>query len=1024
MCRRSADAPSRLSAEIRDTEAKGLLVIEAASTLAPIGDAVSPDYGNQDAKRRSSGHTAAEQLNALSPGHNAQSPASPDPSVGKHNPFTRLCNRARGSLQVYTRNVSKKPLLLLLPPLLVSVVCMSLGVYGVVAGARKEAAGKRSVVYGAGLDWAASFQLSFEQYFTPLVTLSIFIKQNPYFPSFALDFQTIASDVVATLPSTTVQEIQVSPLGVIAAVWPPTSQQAVSRIGLDIFAAPALRGGGLDTVASRKLLLNGPLTLLRSAYGAIVRLPIFIQNSTQNETFGTNKSMPTNCEPQAMCYNPVTREKFWGFVTIILLLEELRSGTDPRLDLLKQKRYLWSMTRPWTSTEVKPAGSGPEFVFCASKMPPKNPVKVPLQVSNNNWTVYLSPAEGWAPAWEAGMIALVVLGSVVLAILIAIIMAFWAQQAALLTDVLTSNKALAATTDHLEEEKLRLDALLVRQYNLINVLDGSAGRTHGTTSDGSATSKEDITLERIEGMRRRLAVNSISSAADVDSIQTNDLLGEGTFGKVYKGLWRGTVVAVKTMVMPANMSGAEKREKMAIMEAAISSSLSHPNIVQTYTYAIQPMKDQTPETSYVEPGLFVTNLDTTIKASGGSMSDTNQNVHSYEVRLVLEYCDKGSLREALDQGAFMGPSGLKYRAVLDTALDVAKAMLHLHSLNVLHADLKARNVMLKSGGEGRTVVAKVADFGLSLKMEHMETHISSVFQGTMTHMAPEIMLEGRVSKAADVYAFGITLWELFTAGHPFKGVPRALLGHQITREALRPQWPSVTPPGYRALASQCWNHVADARPSFEAVLEELVALRAAEPGDTPPLTVVGPKPLSSTSARGTGSTPAAGDAGQLAKRQQGKTSSPSVYLDHSLGSAAVVGGEPGSDWAQPGAPSPTKTTTRHRPLLLPQIVEAAMEGVASTNELQQHKLTLAAVEGPHGAASAAFTALPPGPSSGPSTVTPTTTAACDSCFVVGSSEAHVTDVRHTPMQPACQGTHTQQRWRARLPEQLNNVSQH
>ncbi|GFH28932.1 uncharacterized protein HaLaN_27502, partial [Haematococcus lacustris] len=132
------------------------------------------------------------------------------------------------------------------------------------------------------------------------------------------------------------------------------------------------------------------------------------------------------------------------------------------------------------------------------------------------------------------------------------------------------------------------------------------------------------------------------------------------------------------------------------------------------------------------------------------------------------------------------------------------------------------------------------------------------------------MLEGRVSKAADVYAFGITLWELFTAGHPFKGVPRALLGHQITREALRPRWPCATPPGFSALASQCWNHVADARPSFEAVLEELVALRAAEPGDTPPLTVVGPKPLSSPSARGMGSTAAGGDTGQLVKRQQGK----------------------------------------------------------------------------------------------------------------------------------------------------------
>ncbi|KAL6760520.1 hypothetical protein V8C86DRAFT_1096537 [Haematococcus lacustris] len=290
MRRRSVDAPSRLSSELIDKEAKGLLVIEAVSTLASGGVAMSPDFGNLNAKRRSSGHTAEKQITGLLPVHNAQSPASLEPSVGKHNPFTRLCNRARGSLQVYTRNVRKEPLLLLLPPLLVSVVCMSLGVYGVVAGARKEAADKRSVVYGAGLDWAASFQLSFEQFFTPLVTLSIFIKRNPYFPSFALEFQTIASDVVATLPNNTVQEIQVSPLGVIATVWPPTSQQAVSPIGLDIFAAPALRGGGLDTVASRKLLLNGPFQLLRSSYGAVVRLPIFIQNSTLNETFGTNKS--------------------------------------------------------------------------------------------------------------------------------------------------------------------------------------------------------------------------------------------------------------------------------------------------------------------------------------------------------------------------------------------------------------------------------------------------------------------------------------------------------------------------------------------------------------------------------------------------------------------------------------------------------------------------------------------------------------------------------------------------------------
>lgn len=73
-------------------------------------------------------------------------------------------------------------------------------------------------------------------------------------------------------------------------------------------------------------------------------------------------------------------------------------------------------------------------------------------------------------------------------------------------------------------------------------------------------------------------------------------------------------------------------------------------------------------------------------------------------------------------------TGLNYRAILDTALDVAKAMCHLHAMNVLHSDLKARNVMLKSSGDSRGITAKVADFGLSVKMDQSETHMSNLFQ--------------------------------------------------------------------------------------------------------------------------------------------------------------------------------------------------------------------------------------------------------------------------------------------------------
>ena len=46
---------------------------------------------------------------------------------------------------------------------------------------------------------------------------------------------------------------------------------------------------------------------------------------------------------------------------------------------------------------------------------------------------------------------------------------------------------------------------------------------------------------------------------------------------------------------------------------------------------------------------------------------------------------------------------------------------------------------------------------------------------TITHMAPELLLAGRVSKASDVYAFAILVWELYTGAHAYAGMPRALL---------------------------------------------------------------------------------------------------------------------------------------------------------------------------------------------------------------------------------------------------------
>jgi predicted Ser/Thr protein kinase len=101
-----------------------------------------------------------------------------------------------------------------------------------------------------------------------------------------------------------------------------------------------------------------------------------------------------------------------------------------------------------------------------------------------------------------------------------------------------------------------------------------------------ACASVDVAADRIEAVRQELARTNLSSS-EQNQVQCLELLGEGTYGKVYKGLWKGSIVAVKTIMLPSAMSGQEKREKMAIMEAAISSALSHPNIMQVGRNCLQ-----------------------------------------------------------------------------------------------------------------------------------------------------------------------------------------------------------------------------------------------------------------------------------------------------------------------------------------------------------------------------------------------------------------------------------------------------
>ena len=89
---------------------------------------------------------------------------------------------------------------------------------------------------------------------------------------------------------------------------------------------------------------------------------------------------------------------------------------------------------------------------------------------------------------------------------------------------------------------------------------------------------------------------------------------------------------------------------------------------------------------------------------------------------------------------------------------------YLHGAGVVHGDLKSANVLLRSTAtDARGFTCKLGDFGLSRLVDTgMHTHISTKTYGTVTYMPPEMLSKSRLTRAVDVYSFGILMWHLFT----------------------------------------------------------------------------------------------------------------------------------------------------------------------------------------------------------------------------------------------------------------------
>ncbi|KAG2452936.1 hypothetical protein HYH02_002274 [Chlamydomonas schloesseri] len=208
-----------------------------------------------------------------------------------------------------------------------------------------------------------------------------------------------------------------------------------------------------------------------------------------------------------------------------------------------------------------------------------------------------------------------------------------------------------------------------------------------------------------------------------------------------------------------------------------------------------------------------------------------------EVWIIMEFCDRGSLQDALDRGALKlrKPSGemgeTHLPMMVATACEVASALQYLHDRGIVHGDLTAWNVMLCTAADpaadrsGRNFTAKVADFGLSRNLD-VRSKIKTRTYGTISHMPPECLISGIISKATDVFAFGVLLWQMYTGLRPWAGMNHGQIIYNVGMKNVQLLFPPGTPPAIADLSSSCTRTDPNTRPSFGEIMEKLGNIRA------------------------------------------------------------------------------------------------------------------------------------------------------------------------------------------------------
>jgi len=303
-------------------------------------------------------------------------------------------------------------------------------------------------------------------------------------------------------------------------------------------------------------------------------------------------------------------------------------------------------------------------------------------------------------------------------------------------------------------------------------------------------------------------------------------IGAGGMGEVFRARDTKLNRDVAIKVLPAEFASDRERVARFKREAQILASLNHPNIAAIYGLEEVGARHASPD------------------AAGPASDDTGARreepgpgmpgPYGSMVALVMELVLGEDLAARLKRGA------IPVDEAIAIARQIAEALEEAHEHGIVHRDLKPANVKVTPDGK-----VKVLDFGLAKAMEgagaastsgasHELSHSptlthqgtqAGMIMGTAAYMSPEQARGKNVDKRADIWAFGVVLFEMLTGERLFAGETVSdVLAAVLTRD---PDWkalPSRVPPSVRTLVERCLDRdprkrlrdIGDARFAWES----------------------------------------------------------------------------------------------------------------------------------------------------------------------------------------------------------------